>query len=285
MAYQHIEVRPISGALGAEIHGVDLAALDDQAFGEIHAAWLEHVVIFFRGQEITPGEQVGLANRFGEIHYHPYIRGLDEHPEIIEIAKLANETYTFGSAWHTDQMFNPVPAKATMLYAKETPKTGGDTMFANMYLAYQALSDGMKAMLAEVRTVNVGDRSKQKEGGRSRAERYAGSAAMQGKLKDPGNLPTEASHPLIRTHPETGRKSLYIGSHTHTLANFTEQEAAPLIAYLREHAARPEFSCRFRWRPGSMAIWDNRCAQHYAIPDHAELRRMHRITIAGDVPV
>ena len=285
MAYKRIEVKPIAGALGAEISGVDLADLDDASFAEIHAAWLEHLVVFFREQAITPAEQVGFARRFGEIHYHPYMRGLDEAPEILEIVKNPGESYTFGSVWHSDQMFNPKPAKATMLYAKETPETGGDTMFANMYLAYESLSDGMRALLGNIKTYNMGDRSKRNHGGGSRADRYAGSPEMQAKVKDPGDVPTEAAHPLIRTHPETGRKALYIGSHTQSLDGFRDEEADPIVDYLRGHAARPEFVCRFPWRPGSMAIWDNRCTQHYAIPDYNERRRMHRITIAGDTPV
>ena len=279
-----IEVRPISGALGAEIHGVDLAELDDATFAEIHAAWLEHLVVYFRDQELTPEQQVAFARRFGEIHYHPYLRGLDDHPEILEIVKQPGESYTFGAAWHTDQMFNPRPAKATMLYAKETPSAGGDTMYANMYLSYVALSDAMQDKLAEVKTFNRGDGSKRNRGGRSRSDRYADSPAMRAKLRDPGNTPTEAAHPLIRTHPETGNKALYISSHTQTFEGFKEEEADPIIDYLRGHAVRPEFTCRFRWRPGSLAVWDNRCAQHHAVPDYSERRRMHRITIAGDVP-
>lgn len=283
--YRHIEVRRMGGALGAEIGGVDLANLDDATFAEIHDAWLDHLVVFFRDQTLTPDEQIALARRFGDIHYHPYMRGLDEWPEILEIVKEPGDRYTFGSVWHTDQMFNPQPAKATMLYAKETPPAGGDTMFANMYLAYETLSDAMKAMLADVKTWNVGDRSKRNDGKGSRQERYAGNAAMAGKVKNPGNLQTETAHPLIRTHPETGRKALYIGSHTQALVGFKEEEADPIIDYLRVHSTRPEFVYRFHWEPGSLAIWDNRCTQHYAVPDYAERRRMHRITIAGDAPV
>ena len=209
--------------------------------------------------------------------------GMDDHPEILEIIKEPGETYTFGAAWHTDQMFNPSPAKATMLYAKETPAVGGDTMFSSMYKAYDGLSDAMKAMLKDVKTFNVGDRFKNMGGG-SRAERYAGNKSMAGKVRDPGNQITEAHHPLFRTHPETGRTGLYIGSHTQGFEGMRAEEADPIIDYLRSHSIRPEYLCRFRWEPGSMAIWDNRCVQHYAVPDYNERRRMHRITIAGDVP-
>ena len=284
MEYQHIQASPIAGSLGAEITGVDLAALDDAAFSEIHAAWLDHQVIFLRDQEITPDQQIAFARRFGEIHHHPFMAGLPEHPDILEIVKEADDTHTFGSVWHTDQMFNPEPAKATMLYAKEAPDAGGDTMFANMYAAFDALSDGMKEMLKDVRTWSVGDRFKHYKGS-GRTERYAGNPAMRDKVRDPGNQITEAAHPLFRTHPETGRKALYIGSHTQTLVDFADEEAAPILEYLFAHAVRPEFTCRFHWRPGSMAIWDNRCVQHLALADYdGQRRRMHRITIAGDAP-
>ena len=283
MLHRPILVKPISGGLGAEIEGVDLSALDDTAFAEINQAFLDHQVIFFRDQDITPEQQLNLALRFGDIHYHPYMSGMDDHPEILEIIKEPGETYTFGAAWHTDQMFNPSPAKATMLYAKETPAVGGDTMFSSMYKAYDGLSDAMKAMLKDVRTFNVGDRFKNMGGG-SRAERYAGNKSMAGKVREPGNQITEAHHPLFRTHPETGRIGLYIGSHTQGFEGMRAEEADPIIDYLRRHSIRPEYLCRFRWEPGSMAIWDNRCVQHYAVPDYNERRRMHRITIAGDVP-
>lgn len=283
MLHRPIQVKPISGGLGAEIEGVDLSTLDDTAFAEIKQAFLDHQVIFFRDQDITPEQQLNLALRFGDIHYHPYMLGMDDHPEILEIIKEPGETYTFGAAWHTDQMFNPSPAKATMLYAKETPEVGGDTMFSSMYKAYDGLSDAMKAMLKDVKTFNVGDRFKNMGGG-SRAERYAGNKSMAGKVRDPGNQITEAHHPLFRTHPETGRTGLYIGSHTQGFEGMRAEEADPIIDYLRRHSIRPEYLCRFRWKPGSMAIWDNRCVQHYAVPDYNERRRMHRITIAGDVP-
>ena len=278
-AYERIEVTPMTGALGAEVSGLDLNDLDDATFDEIHRAWLEHLVLFFRDQEITPERQLDLARRFGEIHLHPFMTGMDDHPEILEIIKEEDDTHTFGSVWHTDQMFNPKPAKATILYAKETPAAGGDTLFANMYLAYETLSDGMKAMLERLKTWNVGG------SGAARAAHYRGTAKMAAKVKDPGEAQTETAHPMVRTHPETGRKALYISGHTKSLQGFEEAEAAPILAYLRAHAVQPEFTCRFRWAVGSMAIWDNRCTQHRALDDYrGQRRRMHRITIAGDTP-
>jgi taurine dioxygenase len=287
-SYRRIEVKPIAGALGAEIGGVDLARLDDETFKEIEAAWLEHLVVFFRRQSITPEQQIAFAKRFGDIHYHPFMKGMEEYPDILEIIKEEGDTKAFGEVWHTDQMFNPKPAKATMLYAKETPDAGGDTMFANMYLAYATLSEPMKALLEGVKTWNVGDRKKlsqTKEIAAPREGRYAGNQKMAAKLRDPGDLVTEAAHPLVRTHPETGRKTIYISNHTQTLDGFKDAEARPIIDFLRTHAVEPEFTCRFRWEVGSMAIWDNRCTQHRALNDYpGKRRRMHRITIAGDVP-
>jgi taurine dioxygenase len=287
-SYRRIEVKPVAGALGAEIARVNLGRLDDETFQEIQRAWLEHLVIFFRDQNITPEQQIAFARRFGEFHHHPFMKGMDEYPDILEIIKEEGDTKAFGEVWHTDQMFNPKPAKATILYAKETPDAGGDTLFTNLYMAYETLSEPMKAMLAGVKTWNVGDRRKLMDGekaGITREGRYAGNEKMSAKLRDPGDLVTEAAHPLVRTHPETGRKALYISNHTQTLLGFKNAEARPIVDFLRTHAVEPEFTCRFRWQVGSMAIWDNRCTQHRALNDYpGKRRRMHRIAIAGDVP-
>ena len=229
-SYRRIEAKPIAGALGAEIASVDLGKLDDETFREVEAAWLEHLVVFFRNQTLTPEQQIAFAKRFGEIHYHPFMKGMDEHPEILEIVKEEGDTRVFGEVWHTDQMFNPKPAKATILYAKETPDAGGDTLFANMYLAYDALSDPMKEMLKGIKTSNVGDRkilSRSDEIGSTKDGRYAGNEKMAAKVRDPGDVQTESTHPLVRTHPETGRKALYISNHTQTLDGFERAEARP----------------------------------------------------------
>ncbi|MGE4218843.1 MAG: TauD/TfdA dioxygenase family protein [Alphaproteobacteria bacterium] len=280
--YRYIGVRPLAGALGAEIDGIDLSEdLGTDVFAEIKQAFLDHLVVFFRDQDITPAQQVAFARRFGGIHLHPYMRGLPEQPEVLEIRKEPDDTYTFGSVWHTDQMFNPQPAMATMLYAHEVPPYGGDTMFANMYLALERLSPAMQAMLAGQRSHCVGD-TPGKAG--SRADRYGGKTSMATNLQERAD-PITAEHPLVRTHPETGRRSLYIGVHVQRLAGMTEAESGPLLGFLREHATKPEFTCRFRWAPGSLALWDNRCTQHYAVPDYqGQRRRMHRVTIEGDRP-
>jgi taurine dioxygenase len=279
--YETIGVARIAGALGAEITGVDLTTpLTDDLYSEIYQAFLENQVIFFRDQDLTPEQFLAFAKRWGGIHLHPYMKGLDAYPEILELIKTETDTYAFGSTWHSDQMFAPKPAKCTMLLGREIPPAGGDTMFANMYLAYETLSDGMKAMLRPLKALNAGDK-KRAGGGRNRAERYGGASGM--KLKDPGNIQTDSVHPIVRTHPDTGRLGLYLGSHTQHLDGFTPEESAPILDYLRDHCRRPEFTCRFRWAPGSLAIWDNRCVQHYAISDYqGHRRRMHRITIKGE---
>ena len=284
MNFRRIAIEPVSGNLGAIIKGVDLATLDEETFTEIHQAWLKYSVIFFRKQKLRPLQQIDFAKRFGEIHFHPYMRGLDDHPEILEIIKEPGDEYTFGAVWHTDQMFNPEPAKATMLYAHEVPTSGGDTQFSNQYLAYETLSEPMKGVLENLKTFNVGDGFRRGVGKVNRKDRYASNPKMQAKIREPGNVPTESVHPLVRTHPETGRKSLYIGSRTQNLFGFNENEADTLIDFLRDHSTRPDFTCRFRWEVGSLALWDNRCVQHQALADYNERRRMHRITIAGDAP-
>jgi taurine dioxygenase len=210
------------------------------------------------------------------------MEGMPSHPEVLEIVKTPSDKKNFGGSWHSDQMFSPRPAMGTILYAKEVPSAGGDTLFANLYLAYESLSPGMRRMLDGLRAVSVGDHFKGHDG-KSRKDYYAGKLNM--KVRDPGNVQTTSVHPLVRTHPETGRKALYIGGHVHGFEDMTEAESQPLIDFLMDHATRPEFTCRFRWQTGSLAFWDNRCTQHFAVNDYpAETRIMHRITVCGDTP-
>ena len=272
MNRDQLDVRPLTGAMGAEIHGVDLSQeLDDRTFGAVHRALLDHGVIFFREQDITPAQQMAFAKRWGEVHLHPHMPCLPDHPGIIEIVKKEDDTTVFGENWHTDQMFTPTPARVTLLYAKQVPPVGGDTLFANLYLAYDTLSDGMKAMIADLRTISVYDKQKKRP------------AAMAPTAPDEAAEPAE--HPLVRPHPETGRKALYLchAGITRQIAGMTEDESRPLLSYLINHATKPEFTCRFRWEVGSMAIWDNRRALHYPVNDYYGYRRvMHRITIEGE---
>jgi taurine dioxygenase len=271
MNKHRIEVKPLTGAMGAEIRGVDLRELDDHIFSAVHVALLDHGAIFFRDQNITPAQQMAFARRWGEVHLHPHMRCLPDQPGVIEIVKKEDDTTVFGENWHTDQMFTPTPARVTLLYAKQVPAVGGDTLFANLYLAYDSLSDGMKAMIADLHTINQYNKQKKRP------------AAMAPTAPD--EEPEEAEHPLVRAHPETGRKALYLcnAGITRRIAGFTEAESGPLLSYLLTHATRPEFTCRFRWEVGSMAVWDNRRVLHYPVNDYYGQRRvMHRITIEGE---
>ncbi|MDA0656412.1 MAG: TauD/TfdA family dioxygenase [Proteobacteria bacterium] len=284
MSYKHIDVKPLSGACGAEIFGVDLAKpLKKDVLGEIKQAWLYHQVIFFRDQDITPEKQIRFAKKFGGIHHHRLMKAMDGYPDILEIVKLETDARNFGNNWHTDQIFTPNPAKATMLYAKEVPPYGGDTQFSNMTLAYEALSLGMRKMIAGLKAESTSNHNRVR-GGRAPEERYKGHSTMRAE-KAPTGVQTTSCHPLVRTHPETGRKSLYIGAHTIGIKDLALEEALPLINYLQTYAQRPEFTCRFRWEENSLAFWDNRCVLHYAVDDYAGFRRvMRRITIKGDRP-
>jgi taurine dioxygenase len=270
----HLTVKPLSGAIGAEIHGIDLRSpVPDETVARIRRIWLEHSVIFFRDQDLPPKDFAAFARRFGEVADYPFLKGLDESPEVIEVAKLEHERVNFGGLWHTDTAYLERPPMGTMLVAREVPPYGGDTLFASSYAAYDALSDGMKRLLDPLRAVNS---SAKADKTRTREDRKAGE----------GRKVLEAEHPVVRTHPETGRKALYVNfGHTLRFAGMSEEESAGLLAYLFEHQSRPEFTCRFRWEPGSIALWDNRCALHNPINDyHGHRRIMHRVTLAGDRP-
>jgi taurine dioxygenase len=279
--YRTIKVEPIAGALGAEIHGVDLARpLDDATVSEIREAWLAHLVVFFRDQELTPDAFLAFARRFGEPVEYPFVSGIDGYPEIIAVDKLPDETVNFGGIWHSDTAYLERPPMATMLLAREVPPVGGDTLFANMYDAYDALSPGLRRVLDGLLAINssaLADVSKTRED----RIRDSGTETPSG-----ASVEYTAAHPAVRTHPETGRKSLYVNvAHTARFADMTDDESRPLLQYLFAHAVRPEFTCRFRWQVGSLALWDNRCAMHNPVNDyHGHTRRMHRITLAGDTP-
>src|SRR5919201_1364421 len=274
-----IRIHPVSGALGAEVTGVDLATgLDDQTLGLLRRAWLDHLVLFFRDQPLSPAQFLAFGRRFGTIIEYPFVKGLDEYPEIIPVVKLEHERINFGGVWHSDTAYLDVPPMASMLLAREVPPAGGDTLFANMYLAYETLSEGMKRVLGGLRAVNSSSKA---DASRTREDRIAERGRADARAI------YEAAHPVVRVHPETGRKALYVNvAHSVRFEGMTEEESAPILDYLYRHQTRPELTCRFRWRPASLALWDNRCAQHNAVNDYAGHRRvMHRITLAGDVPV
>jgi len=272
-----IKVRRIAGALGAEIDGVDLRDLTDAQMKEIRAAWLEHLVIFFRKQTLTPPEYMAFAQRVGRPIEYPFVKGIAGFPEIIEVKKLEHEKVNFGGVWHSDTAYLEAPPMASMLLAREIPPFGGDTLFANMYAAYEALSDGMKRLLEPLYAVNS---SAKADVTRTREDRLKTDGS------DKAGKELVAEHPVVRTHPETGRKALYVNfAHTARFRGMTEQESAPLLNFLFQHQIKPEFTCRFSWQVGSLALWDNRCAQHNPVNDyHGYKRLMHRITLEGDRP-
>jgi taurine dioxygenase len=273
-----LDIRPVAGALGAEILGIDLSHdLGGESVAAIREAWLKHLVIFFREQTLPPEQFLAVARRFGEVVEYPFIKGIEGFPEITPVIKREHETMNFGGLWHSDTAYLESPPMATMLIAREIPPFGGDTLFANMYLAYETLSDGMKRLLDGLVAVNS---SAKADVTKTREDRMRDGAKEEAKKQ------YVAEHPVVRTHPETGRKALYLnGGHTLRFKDMTEQESAPLLQFLFQHATRPEFTCRFRWDVGSIALWDNRCTQHNPINDYHGFRRvMHRITLAGDRP-
>jgi len=272
------EVRPLAGAIGAEICGIDLSAgVDNEAAAQIRRAWLEHLVIFFRDQRLDSPQYLAFARMFGEPIEYPFVKGLPEAPEIIPVLKRETETVNFGGIWHSDTAYLERPPMASMLIAREVPEAGGDTEFANMYLAYETLSDGMKRLLEPLKGVNT---STLADVSKTREDR------LKDMARDDARTEYVAEHPVVRVHPETGRRALYVSvAHTERFAGMTREESQPLLQFLFRHQIRPEFTCRFKWRAGSIALWDNRCAQHNAINDYAGHRRlMHRITLAGDMP-
>jgi len=273
-----ITVSPIAGALGAEVGGVDLSRpLSPDNIGTIRQALLDHLVIFFRDQGLTSENFLTFARAFGTPVEYPLIKGIEGYPTITEIVKHENERVNFGGIWHADTTYLDTPPMGTLLYALEVPPFGGDTLFANQYLAYETLSAPLREFLDGLTAVNSSakaDVSKTRED----MIRNAGDDAPAGEYL--------SEHPVVRTHPETGRRGLFVNvAHTSHFVGMTENESAPILAFLFEHQVRPEFTCRFCWRPGSLAFWDNRATQHNPINDYHGFRRvMRRITLAGDRP-
>jgi len=271
-----LDVRPVAGALGAEIHGVDLSRpLDAGTVAALRAALLEHLVIFFRGQKLSPDRQLAFARAFGEPVEYPQLKGLPEFPMITPVVKLEHERVNFGGIWHSDTTYLERPPMGSMLYALEVPPRGGDTLFANQYLAYETLSEGLRRVLDGLVGVNTSTKA-------------AASKTREDRMRAAGEAlkVLVGEHPVARTHPETGRKALFVNvGHTERFRGWTEEESRPLLEYLFAHQVKPELTCRFRWEPGSLAFWDNRCTQHNPVNDYHGFRRvMHRVTLAGDVP-
>ena len=280
-----ITIQPVSPAVGAEIAGVDLARpLRDEELDAVREALLAHGAVFLRNQVLNPQDLVDFGRRFGPLNVHPMMRPLDGYPAVLEIVKNPEDRNNFGGSWHTDLSYLERPALASLLYAKEIPPVGGDTLFANMFLAYEALSDGLKRVLDGLRAVHntrmIYTPDAQAGGG------IIGDAASMQRSR-PNDWHEEAVHPVVRTHPETGRKALYVNCNfTVRFEDMTEAESAPLLRFLFAHLERPEFTCRFRWSEGAVALWDNRCTQHYALNDyHGHRRVMQRVSVEGDRPV
>jgi len=272
-------IEPLAGALGAEIRGVDLK--DDGAWEAIHDAFLKYSVLAIRDQELEPEDLMRVGARFGEPCYYPFVTGIEGYPFIFEVVKEEKETVNFGGNWHSDTTYLPQPPLATLLYALETPARGGDTLFTSTYAAYDALSEGMRAMVDQL--VGVNSASLKVTGGRRKMHSTIGGMKVQDIEHADGY---EAEHPVARTHPDTGRKALYVSrSHTIRFRDMSEEESRPLIDFLQAHQIRPEFTCRVRWSPGTLTVWDNRCTQHSAVNDyHGQRRRMRRLTVGAQTP-
>ncbi|HTC10567.1 MAG TPA: TauD/TfdA family dioxygenase [Acetobacteraceae bacterium] len=277
MRNSHVDIAPIAGALGAEIGGVNVAQdLDDTVIGQIRQALLDYGVIFFRDQTLDRDRHKAFTRRFGEIFIHPNYNGVSADPEIVDIRREPGDKRIVGEDWHTDTTMVAEPPMGAILYAIEVPPYGGDTLFANQYLAYESLSPGLRRTVEGLRAVHSD---------RMVAGPQAGMNAQRStKVREDADwCETISIHPVVRTHPETGRKLLFVNrSYTVGFEGWTETESKPLLEYLLEHGHRPEFTCRFRWANGSIAFWDNRSTKHLAVHDAGPYRRiMRRTQICG----
>ena len=279
-----METTRVGAALGAEVSGVDLSQpLDAETRDGIRQALLEHLVLYFRNQPMTPDQLTALGAAFGTLNVHPFHQAIPDYPYVLEILKLPQDTINIGGHWHTDVTFLELPVMGSLLYAKEIPPTGGDTLFANTYLTYESLSPGMRAMLGGLRAVH------------SAAQSFGASVddangdwnlrGVTSAAADP-RVQAEVEHPVVRTHPETGRKTLFVNpSFTIRFARMSEAESRPLLSYLCKLVERPEFTFRLRWEQDMVTFLDNRCTQHYAINDYPGQRRLlHRVAINGERP-
>lgn len=273
-----IGVMPVSGGLGVEILGVDLTSLSDEQFADIRQTYFDHGVIFFRDQTLTPEQHIAFANRWGEININRFFQHVDGYPMIAEVRKEPDQKKNIGGTWHTDHSYDLAPAMGSILYAHEVPDAGSDTLFASMYLAYEALSEGLKQTLEGLHAVHS---SRHVFGAETQ---YTNDESdLKGRYNNPELATQDAVHPVVIRHPDSGRKALYVNpGFTLRFDGWTDEESKPLLNYLYQHAVRPEFTCRFKWQNGSMAFWDNRATWHYALNDyHGHRRLMHRITVEG----
>ncbi len=272
-----LDIRPVTTALGAEIHGIDLSQpIDDATFAELKSAFLDYDVLFFRGQALTEDQHEAFAERFGPINVNRFFKAVSTHPRIAEVRKEANQTTNIGGGWHTDHSYDQVPAMGSILLAREVPSAGGDTLFASMARAYEALSPKMKDFLEGLQALH----SARHVFGKSGAYANSDNKAFFGNAEQSD---LEAIHPVVLAHPESGKKVLYVNpGFTIRIEGLMPHESQALLQFLFTHAARPEFQYRFHWEPGSIAMWDNRSTWHYALNDyHGNKRLMHRITVEG----
>ncbi len=261
-----MDVEKFGAPLGATVRGVDVRSADEETVREINQLFLEHQVLHFPEQSLSPEDQMAFARNWGELIAHPYA-GMSDYPDIIEL-KNAGKRRDVNQHWHSDMTYNELPPKFTMLYALETPPIGGDTAFANQYLAYEELSDGLRSVLDQLD-----------------ASHTAANLATTVYREDAAEAP-HAVHPLVRTHDETGRKALYVcRAFTDRIVGWSRRESRALLEFLFEHSVRPEYQARHRWRPADLVMWDNRCVLHYAVHDHGDdPRRIHRLQVVGPRP-
>ena len=274
-----MKIKQIAGALGAEISGVDLSrGVSAQLAADIRKVFLDHQVIFLRNQALTPAQFLAFAKSMGEPVEYPFVKGLDGFPHIIEVKKLEHEKVNFGGIWHSDTTYLDLPPMGSMLLSREVPPYGGDTLFANQYLAYESLSGTLQRLLDGLLGVST---SAKADVSKTREDRIKSDG------KDAAPQQYRAEHPIVRTHPETGRKALYVNvAHTAGIKGMTDEESAPILNFLFAHQVKPELTCRFAWDANAIAFWDNRCAQHNPVNDYHGFRRvMNRITLKGDKPV
>jgi taurine dioxygenase len=278
MSSHGLSISPFSSALGAVITGVDLSRpIPDASFAKIRQAFFDHGVIFFRDQSLTPEQHIAFARRWAPIDINRFFKPVSGHPEIAEVRKEPEQTTNIGGGWHTDHSYDQVPAMGSILLARETPPSGGDTLFAHMGRAFDALSDGLKRTLEGLNAVHGSAHVFGNKG------HHAKKSDNDGRIGNEAAAAQEAVHPVVIRHPDSGRKTLYVNpAFTLRIEGWTSQESEGLLQTLYRHAMKPEFSCRFSWAPGSIAFWDNRATWHYALNDYQGHRRlMHRITVQG----
>jgi taurine dioxygenase len=277
--YEAINVKPMDGALGAEIEGVDASrALPDRILRETRRALLEYHVLCFRDQNLTPAQHLEFARQFGEIDTYPFAHHVPGHPGVVAITKEPGTELNFGGVWHCDSPYMKEPPKGTVLYGIDIPPRGGDTLFADMYAAYEALSDGMREFLARQNgvftacCVQMNDNLKLGDVARRRDDETAMARTV---------------HPMVRTHPETGKKSIFMSRvHVERFEALTEAESAPILDFLAKTVVEERFTTRLKWQKGTLVMWDNQCVQHYALNDYQGYRReVHRVVLKGSRPV